>query len=416
VARNADALTDLVGRCEEALRADDADRAAAALAEIDRRLPEGGGEAVVGRAEQCRADLALLRALDDVDTSRWTPLDNKLPNLKQLAGRWRAALSERGLRPAEGAAELAGRSLIRERLLTALDLWLWAEPSEEVRAALRAADPDPYRNDVRDALVAGDAARLAALAGRPEALSQPGRFAAALGEHAAVPAERRRAVLQAALRDRPGDLTLLMTLGNSYPLNQRDGAAERARWFQAAVSARPRSAVAHTSLGSALDDLGDREGAIDEYRQAIRLNPAYANAHYNLGNARRLLRDVGGAVSAYEDAVRHDPKFSLAHNNLAWILAAGPDGVRDGQRAVEHATRACELTQWKEPHYINALAAAWAEAGDFDKAIAYQKRALLSPQLGLDWAGARLLLMLYERKQPYRDPELAPPAAKAGRP
>jgi tetratricopeptide (TPR) repeat protein len=335
-------------------------------------------------------------------------------------------------------------------LLTALDLWLWAEPSQEVRAVLRTADPDPYRDDVRDALVAGADARLAALAGRPEALSQPGRFAAALAEYAAVPVGRRRAVLQAALRDRPGDLTLLMTLGNSYPFDQRDGAAERAGWFQAAVSAHPRSAAAHTSLGSALSDLGDREGAlaehrkalaidphlavahnncgtaleaarrfreaIDEYRQAIQLEPAYAIAHYNLGNARRLLGDVGGAVSAYEDAVRHDPTFSKAHNNLAWILAAGPDGMRDGKRAVEHATRACELTQWKEPLYISALAAAWAEAADFDKAVAYQKQALLSPQLGLNWAGARLLLMGYERKQPYRDPALAPPAGKVEKP
>jgi tetratricopeptide (TPR) repeat protein len=297
--------------------------------------------------------------------------------------------------------------------------------------------------------VAGADARLAALAGRPEALSQPGRFAAALAEYAAVPVGRRRAVLQAALRDRPGDLTLLMTLGNSYPIDQRDGAAERAGWFQAAVSAHPRSAAAHTSLGSALGDLGDRDGAlaehrkalaidphlavahnncgtaleaarrfpeaIDEYRQAIELNPAYAIAHYNLGGARRVLGDVGGAVSAYEDAVRYDPTFSKAHNDLAWILAAGPDGVRDGKRAVEHATRACELTRWKEPLYISALAAAWAEAADFDKAVAYQKRALLFPELGMNWAGARLLLISYERKQPYRDPALAPPG-KVGPP
>ena len=38
--------------------------------------------------------------------------------------------------------------------------------------------------------------------------------------------------------------------------------------------------------------------------------------------------------------------------------------------------RACELSKWKEPHYIEALAAAYAETGDFDKAVKYQTQAI----------------------------------------
>jgi hypothetical protein len=90
-----------------------------------------------------------------------------------------------------------------------------------VREVLRAADPDPYRDAVRDAVAAGDDRAVVALAARPEALAQPARFAAVIGQHDRVPVERRRVVLRAALRDRPGDLNLLLTMGYSYRDDQR---------------------------------------------------------------------------------------------------------------------------------------------------------------------------------------------------
>jgi eukaryotic-like serine/threonine-protein kinase len=79
-----------VRRCEDALRADDAEAAAAAMTEIDRRLPEGGGEGLAGRVARCRADLALLRQLDKVDQFRWTLVGNKLPSRETVAEKWRS--------------------------------------------------------------------------------------------------------------------------------------------------------------------------------------------------------------------------------------------------------------------------------------------------------------------------------------
>src|SRR5262245_64060854 len=100
------------------------------------------------------------------------------------------------------------------------------------------------------------------LAARPEALAQPPRFAAVLGQLSSVPVERRRKVLEAALPSRRNDLVLLMSLGGTYPINQKDGADARLRWYQAATAARPTSAVAHNNLGVALSDKGDLDGAI----------------------------------------------------------------------------------------------------------------------------------------------------------
>lgn len=210
---------------------------------------------------------------------------------------------------------------MRERLLTALDLWLYLEPTAPVRDVLRAIDPDPYREAIRDSVAAGDGARQAELAGRPAALEQPHWFAAVLGLNRAVAVERRQVVLEAALRTRPGDLGLLMELGESYPIDQEEGAAERARWYQAAVAAHPLSVAAHSSLGLALNDKGDQDGAVACYKEAIRLDHKVASTHHNLGAALWAKGDRSGAVACYREAVRLDPKQARSHNNLGASLA-----------------------------------------------------------------------------------------------
>ena len=168
-------------------------------------------------------------------------------------------------------------------------------------------------------------------------------------------------------------------------------------------------APAHINLGFALRDKGDVEGAIACYREAIRLDPKSVSAHVDLGYALSGQGDVEGAIGCYREALRLDVKYANAHNNLAWILATGPNGVRDGKLAVEHATRACELSAWKDPVWIDTLAAAYAEAGDFDKAMEYQKKALSFPKLAKAHAeDGRKRLELFAQKKPFRDPVLAP--------
>src|SRR5262249_28562812 len=150
-----------------------------------------------------------------------TTTGSRFPDRKALVPRWRAVLAAYGVTPdvgaASDAAERVNGSLVRDRVLTVLDQWLANEPSAGLRAVLQAADPDPYRDAVRNAVAAGDNRGVAALSEAPEALAQPSRFAAVLGAHAALSKERRRAVLQAVLRTRPGDVGLLMMMEQTYP-------------------------------------------------------------------------------------------------------------------------------------------------------------------------------------------------------
>ncbi len=93
-------------------------------------------------------------------------------------------------------------------------------------------------------------------------------------------------------------------------------------------------------------------------------------------------------------------------NNLGWTLATATDPkVRDGKAAVEFATKACELTAWKQPTYLDTLAAAYAEAGDFDTSVRRQIEAisLLNDANVKKVYEARL--KLYQDRKPFRDSE-----------
>lgn len=73
------------------------------------------------------------------------------------------------------------------------------------------------------------------------------------------------------------------------------------------------------------------------------------------------------------DILASDDPVTL--NTAAWIMATSNDAqLRNGRRAVELARRACELTQWTEPGYMDTLAAAYAETEDWKQATEIQQR------------------------------------------
>ncbi len=323
-ARNAEAVADLLGQAEEALKAGDAAKAAVALEAAKKRSTEGGAEQEAERLGRLSADLDLLRDLDAVDQFRWAWSENKCPDEVVVATRTREALARYGADPeamsVDEAAARVSASVVRERIVSALDRLLRQQRTAAGRALLRRVDADPYRDAVRDVVLANDAAKLAELAGQATALGQPPGFVAFLGESEAITVQRQRHLLAAALSRRPGDLGLLITLGETYRFNQEDGADERLRWFQAAVAAAPGNAVAHHNLGVALGDKKDPAGAEAAFRKAIELDPKYAGAHYNLGVALANKGQLDEAIAYFRKALALQPDLAEAKKALEAAL------------------------------------------------------------------------------------------------
>jgi Flp pilus assembly protein TadD len=81
-----------------------------------------------------------------------------------------------------------------------------------------------------------------------------------------------------------------------------------------------RRTPTHFNNGFALAAKGDGDGAIAEYREAIRLKPDYADAHNNLGVSLQAKGDTDGAIAEYREAIRLKPDVANASSNLAALL------------------------------------------------------------------------------------------------
>jgi tetratricopeptide (TPR) repeat protein len=156
--------------------------------------------------------------------------------------------------------------------------------------------------------------------------------------------------------------------------------------------------------GTIWSALEEHEKAISDYSKALeRIRDA--GALYNRGVAYETTGKVKQAVQDWRAAIDVDPKFALAYNALAWALATSPEAsIRDGAAAVSYARQACELANWRDAGYIDTLAVAYAEAGDFPSAVKSMKQALelMEPERA---NRARARLELFESGKPYHQTE-----------
>jgi 4-amino-4-deoxy-L-arabinose transferase-like glycosyltransferase len=104
------------------------------------------------------------------------------------------------------------------------------------------------------------------------------------------------------------------------------------------------------------------------------------NLIFQMGTEATRQTQLAGQLEAegrMEEAIQHcrealnaDPNNPLALNNLAWILAtASKPELRNGEEAVQLATKAVVLTDARLPLFLETLAAAYAKAGQFSTAI-----------------------------------------------
>jgi tetratricopeptide (TPR) repeat protein len=138
--------------------------------------------------------------------------------------------------------------------------------------------------------------------------------------------------------------------------------------------------------------------ALSDLNAAIKIHED-SEAYRLRGIIHKVAHEYDKSLADYEKAIVLDPKNADAYGVEAYLLSVCPaPKYRDGAKAVRYATKACELTEWHDAQAIDSLAAAYAETGDFDKAIQYQKQAdEMAKKADPD------RLAFYEKHQPFRD-------------
>jgi tetratricopeptide (TPR) repeat protein len=239
---------------------------------------------------------------------------------------------------------------------------------------------------------------------------------------------------------RLGGLDSRNYITRALALRQKGRREEAAKDFEAAIATSADDPLIYSVRADTFAEDGNLDLALADYAKALELNPRDVNSRLACAEIYLRRDENQKAITQATIALQIDPNLSRAYvtrakayarlwmnsqalaeldagtklntsnkagalNNIAWCRATSPqNALRDGKKAVTEATKACELDQWKHWWCIGTLAAADAEAGDFDQAIKYQKQALqMTPSQSENIEKENQRLQLYERHKAYRE-------------
>jgi tetratricopeptide (TPR) repeat protein len=302
----------------------DATAAAAAVDRAEGLLATAETQQEVrDRVNRWKGDLAMSRRLEEIELrkARW----NKAGQLDReaAAAAYRQAYREYGIDPTGTSGAAAAASRVRESgvaraLIAFLDDWAMLADSQERQTLLEIADQadtDPWRSQLRDAIVRNDREQLRKLASDERATGQ-----------APVTILLGSRVLE-QLGERSAALDWLGRANERYPQNfwinhelsrhllTMARPEEAASYLQTAVAKIPDSPSAHNLLGGVYVATQQNANAEREFREAVRLDPGFAVAHQNLAFILHLDRKLPESIAASELAVRYAPED--AHARLA---------------------------------------------------------------------------------------------------
>ena len=180
--------------------------------------------------------------------------------------------------------------------------------------------------------------------------------------------------------------------------------AEAGAEYTAALQLKPDDAVIRNAVAFASEQIKVDQVLTNLYN-ILKTQPT-PEVHVQIAVILTTRGEFRDAAGHYLEALRLKTDAPEVLNNLAWLLATCPDAtVRDGAQAVKCAERACELTDYKQTIFVGTLAAAYAEAGRFDEAIATAEKACALAAAGEQGLLKKNqeLLELYRKHEPYHE-------------
>ena len=191
-------------------------------------------------------------------------------------------------------------------------------------------------------------------------------------------------------------------LGNALILQGKTVEAQK-HWDEAIqLAGGPRM---HANIATALARAGEYEKALLHWSESLRLNPDQPMVENVMAETLYTQGKLHEAIEHWKGALQLKPDMPRVLNNLAWIMATYPDKeFRNPAEAVGFAERACDLSKFKNPEFLDTLSAAYAAAGKFNKAVQTAEKALklyMDLELAQKADDVRNRLELFKKGQPY---------------
>ncbi len=177
--------------------------------------------------------------------------------------------------------------------------------------------------------------------------------------------------------------------------------------YQKAVSIAPDYFEARLNLANALAEQGELDEAINHYEQVLVQRPRSAQAHHGLGAALVARGHVVRGMEYLRKAMGWDRNWHQPYMALSRILATSQDAtLRDPDEAIRLGRKAVHLTEERDPQALEALASAYASAGQFEGAVTTARQGLelarYHKNAGLEKRIAEQLAR-YMQAKPYMD-------------
>ncbi|MCC6124018.1 MAG: tetratricopeptide repeat protein [Pirellulales bacterium] len=189
----------------------------------------------------------------------------------------------------------------------------------------------------------------------------------------------------------------------SAPPPPMEKGANRLAYFDGLIAERPQEGFLYYQRGLYRISRKQWPEAEADLKKALSLSTEIPYAHLALSQVEISQKNYASAVEEVDRYLKIKPEDLKAHNYQGWTLSTCRDEkVRNGKLAVEHARKACELTNYEDANYLDTLAAACAENGDFNEAVKWQSKAVeIAPARRKPSLTTKL--DLYKSRKPYHE-------------